>query len=194
MYTKGRKLQRCSYHSHLRQYYLLIYHQPLKLCSHLPFWKCWVTCAWTRISYSGCKVFFFLRDHPQQVKVNGSLSSKLSIFNAGVVQGWVLSPVLFSLYTNGCVALKEVCKFIKYADDTAIVGCLSNQLCVVSYLNEIDAFKKCLGHFWLWMCAKLKRWFWIFKRVKIVNLQSWMVKRWKLWRNSNNWAILLLTS
>ena len=86
---------------------------------------------------------FFL-DRSQQVRVNGGLS-KLSILNTAAPHGSVLSPLLFSMYTNGCVALKQVCNFIKYVDNTAIVGCLSDQSSFVSHLDEIDAFIKWCG-------------------------------------------------
>ena len=47
------------------------------------------------------------------------------------------------------MALKEVCNFNKYSDDTAIIGCLSDQSSFVSYLDEIDALNKWCGDFCL---------------------------------------------
>ena len=45
--------------------------------------------------------------------------------NTGAPQGCVISPVLFTLYTNDCVSTHDSCEIIKYADDTAILGKLS---------------------------------------------------------------------
>ena len=47
------------------------------------------------------------------------LSGERSI-STGVPQGCVLSPVLFTLYTNDCTGTENTI-FIKYSDDTAIV-------------------------------------------------------------------------
>nr|XP_054597966.1 uncharacterized protein LOC107374014 [Nothobranchius furzeri]XP_054597967.1 uncharacterized protein LOC107374014 [Nothobranchius furzeri]XP_054597968.1 uncharacterized protein LOC107374014 [Nothobranchius furzeri] len=38
----------------------------------------------------------------------------------------VLSPLLFSLYTNSCTSKHESVKLIKFADDTTIIGLISN--------------------------------------------------------------------
>ncbi len=57
----------------------------------------------------------FLTDRVQQVK----LWSTLSI---GVPQGCVLSPLLFSIYTNNCTSSDSTVKLLKFADDTTIIG------------------------------------------------------------------------
>ena len=68
----------------------------------------------------------FLTDRPQYV-CTGKTKSKTRITNTGAPQGCVLSPVLFALYTNDLRSNQPNCDFIKYADDTAIVGRISKQ-------------------------------------------------------------------
>ena len=41
-------------------------------------------------------------------------------------KGCVLSPLLFTLYTNDCTTRFDNCLIIKYADNTAIVGNIVN--------------------------------------------------------------------
>jgi hypothetical protein len=55
----------------------------------------------------------YLRRRPQRVKVNGSLSS-VHLTNIGAPQGCVLSPVLFTIYTNDHQSSDTVTKVIKY--------------------------------------------------------------------------------
>ena len=63
--------------------------------------------------------------HPQTVKIGNKLSSSLTL-NTGAPQGCVLSPFLFSLYTHDCVSSHENAPLIKFADDTTVVGLISN--------------------------------------------------------------------
>ncbi len=51
--------------------------------------------------------------------------SKTIIVNTGVPQGTILSPLLFSLYTNEFKIQDSYFNLIKYADDMALVGRLS---------------------------------------------------------------------
>ena len=41
-------------------------------------------------------------------------------------QGWVLSPLLYSLFTHDCVVTHVSNSIIKFADDTTIVGLITN--------------------------------------------------------------------
>ena len=59
------------------------------------------------------------------VQLNGVLSSVICI-NAGALQGTVLAPFLFSLYTADCRSTDESCPLVKFADDTELVGKISN--------------------------------------------------------------------
>ena len=66
----------------------------------------------------------FLTNRPQRVKLGKSISSSRST-STGSPQGCVLSPLLFSLYTNTCVSLHPSVKLLKFADDTTLVGLIS---------------------------------------------------------------------
>ena len=64
------------------------------------------------------------------------MSGERSI-SRGVLQVCVLSPVLFSLYTNDCTGTENTI-FMKYSDDTAIVD-LSNS--IPHYIAEVGRFR-----------------------------------------------------
>ena len=63
----------------------------------------------------------FMSNRPQYVKFKNTQSNVI-ITNSGAPQGCVLSPLLFSIYTNDCISLHENCSIVKYADDTVIIG------------------------------------------------------------------------
>ncbi|KAK3523794.1 hypothetical protein QTP70_010036 [Hemibagrus guttatus] len=52
-------------------------------------------------------------------------------------QGCVLSPLLFSLYTNGCTSGHQSVKLLKFADDTTLIGLISDGD-ESAYRGEID--------------------------------------------------------
>ena len=93
-------------------------------------------------------IFDFLTERPQFVRLkikNDVFCSSTTVLNVGSPQGTVLSPALYSIYTDNCRSSCENIKIIKFADDTAIQGLLSNS--VSSYFNEIDMFVKwCKEH------------------------------------------------
>ena len=70
-------------------------------------------------------ILSFLTERPQFVKTDVEQSKSLTV-NTGSPQGCVISPILFILYTNELKSQAEV-KIIKYADDTAIIGLISNE-------------------------------------------------------------------
>ena len=74
------------------------------------------TCAW---------ILDFLLYRPQSVRV-GNLLSNESILNTGAPQGCVLSPLLFTLFTNDCVSCDNSVKIIKFSDDTTVEGLISD--------------------------------------------------------------------
>ena len=53
--------------------------------------------------------------------MNGALSDALTL-NTGVPQGCVLSPLLFSIYTNEMKIQGNNVSLFKYTDDMALVG------------------------------------------------------------------------
>lgn len=74
------------------------------------------TCCWIRN---------FLSNRVQRVRVGQHLSTTLSL-NTGSPQGCVLSPLLYTLYTYDCFSIHPDNAIIKFADDTTVVGLISN--------------------------------------------------------------------
>ena len=64
--------------------------------------------------------------------------SSVIITNTGAPQGCVLSPTLFTLYTNDCATTDINSKLFKYADDTALVSLCTND--DVQYRQEVRNF------------------------------------------------------
>ena len=67
----------------------------------------------------------FLTGRPQAVRV-GSNTSAMLILNTGAPQGCVLSPLLYSLFTHNCMASHDSNNIIKFADDTTVVGLITD--------------------------------------------------------------------
>ncbi|KAK3537244.1 hypothetical protein QTP70_004664 [Hemibagrus guttatus] len=78
----------------------------------------------------------FLTDRRQFVRL-GTHVSDLQHISTGSPQGCVLSPLLFSLYTNGCTSGHQSVKLLKFADDTTLIGLISNGN-ESAYRGEID--------------------------------------------------------
>jgi len=55
---------------------------------------------------------------------------------AGVAQGGIITPVLFSLYINDIPPHSNHIEFALYADDTAIIATSRNPTLLVSYLES----------------------------------------------------------
>uniref|UniRef100_A0A670JPL4 Reverse transcriptase domain-containing protein n=1 Tax=Podarcis muralis TaxID=64176 RepID=A0A670JPL4_PODMU len=75
----------------------------------------------------------FLTDRPQTVRMGPYYSSTL-VLSTGAPQGCVLSPFLYSLYTFDCTPLYKSNTIIKFADDTTVVGLISE--------NDETAYRK----------------------------------------------------
>ncbi|XP_053735365.1 uncharacterized protein LOC128767377 [Synchiropus splendidus] len=67
----------------------------------------------------------FLTSRSQRVRLGTTVSDTRTL-KIGSPQGCVLSPWLFSLYTNCCTSSHESVKLIKFADDTTIIGLISD--------------------------------------------------------------------
>ncbi len=67
----------------------------------------------------------FLTGRPQSVHVGHNTSSTTTL-STGAPQGCVLSPLLFTLLTHDCTAKFSYNHIIKFADDTTVVGLISN--------------------------------------------------------------------
>ncbi len=78
----------------------------------------------------------FLTGRPQVVKV-GQFTSNSITLNVGALQGCVLSPLLYSLYTHDCVSSHSSTSIIKFADDTVVLGLISNND-ETAYLGEVE--------------------------------------------------------
>uniref|UniRef100_A0A8C2GHX3 Reverse transcriptase domain-containing protein n=1 Tax=Cyprinus carpio TaxID=7962 RepID=A0A8C2GHX3_CYPCA len=68
----------------------------------------------------------FLTGRAQAVRVGSNTSSTITL-NTGAPQGYVLSPLLFTLLTHDCTPSHNPNLFIKFADDTTVVGLISNR-------------------------------------------------------------------
>ncbi len=76
----------------------------------------------------------FLTARPQVVKV-GQFTSNSITLNVGAPQGCVLSPLLLS--THDCVSSHSSTSIIKFADDTVVLGLISNND-EAAYLHEVE--------------------------------------------------------
>ncbi|KAI3351074.1 hypothetical protein L3Q82_005641 [Scortum barcoo] len=65
----------------------------------------------------------YLTGRPQYVGLK-DITSDTVVSSTGAPQGTVLAPLLFTLYTSDFCYNSELCHIQKYADDTAIVGCI----------------------------------------------------------------------
>ena len=79
----------------------------------------------------------FLLERPQVVNFNGQTSGNI-ILNTGAPQGCVLSPLLYSLFTNDCVSHHDSVPLVKFADDATMAGLISNAD-ETEYREEVNA-------------------------------------------------------
>ena len=70
-------------------------------------------------------VYDFLSDRTQTVRIGNLVSSPL-VINNGAPQGCVISPLLYSLYTYDCKPRYDSNMIIKFADDTTVIGIISD--------------------------------------------------------------------
>ncbi len=67
----------------------------------------------------------------------GQFTSNSITLNIGAPQGCVLSPLLYSLYTHDCVSSHSSTSIVKFADDTVVLGLVSNND-EAAYLYEVE--------------------------------------------------------
>ena len=77
----------------------------------------------------------------QHVVVNG-FKSKNMILNTGVPQGCVLSPILFSIYTNNITNNNSDIPLFNYADDMALVADIKDHSSLAAYYQQVNALQQ----------------------------------------------------
>ncbi|KAK1802031.1 hypothetical protein P4O66_004365 [Electrophorus voltai] len=77
----------------------------------------------------------YVKMRPQSVRVGNCASSTLTL-STGAPQGCVLSTLLYSLYTYDCVATSSSTIIVKFADNTVVMGLISDND-ERAYLEEI---------------------------------------------------------
>ncbi|CDQ69033.1 unnamed protein product [Oncorhynchus mykiss] len=66
----------------------------------------------------------FLTGRPRVVRVGNNTSATL-ILNTGAPRAWVLSRLLYFLFTHDCTARHDFNTIIKFANDTTVVGLIT---------------------------------------------------------------------
>ncbi len=82
----------------------------------------------------------FLTGRSQVVRMGNNTSSPL-VLNIGALQDCVLSPLLYSLYTHECTATHSSNVIIKFADDTTVIGLITDNDETV-YREEVNTMTK----------------------------------------------------
>ena len=67
----------------------------------------------------------FLLNRTRVVRFNSQLSEPLTL-STGAPQGCVLSPLLFTLFTNDCRSSSSSTLIFKFSDDTTVEGLITN--------------------------------------------------------------------
>ena len=81
----------------------------------------------------------------QFVEFNNIFSNTI-VLNTCVPQGCVLSPMLYSLFTNDCKFSNDSVKIVKFADDTTITGLISTLIDESANLQQISDLILCCDY------------------------------------------------
>ncbi len=99
----------------------------------------------------------FLTGRPQVVKMGQFTSNPITLI-IGAPQGCVLSPLLYSLYTHDCMSSHSSTSIGKLADDTVVLGLISNND-ETTYLDEVERLTSwCQDNCLSLNVSKLKSW------------------------------------
>ena len=79
----------------------------------------------------------FLTDRTQYTKFDSDCSRRMTT-NTGTPQGTVLSPLLFSIYTDFITSATSNVTVLKYADDTVIIGNIQSDSDFMLYQEEVN--------------------------------------------------------
>ena len=96
----------------------------------------------TRMQVDTCLVSWisdYLTNRPQYVRLKDITSDTVV---TGAPQGTVLAPLLYTLYTSDFGYSSELCHIQKFADDTAIVGCIRD--------DREDEYRSLISDFVAW--------------------------------------------
>lgn len=89
------------------------------------------------LSTSLCNwILDFLSERPQSARIGDNISSTIRL-STGAPQGYVLSPLLFTLLTHNCTILPSPNQIIKFADNTTVVG-LNSSNDESAYRDEVQ--------------------------------------------------------
>ncbi len=82
-----------------------------------------------------------LSDRQKSGGQNGQHTSSPLTLNTGAPQGCVLSPLLYSLYTHDCTATHSSNVIVKFADDTTVIGLITDND-EMAYRAEVSTLTK----------------------------------------------------
>ncbi len=130
----------------------------------------------------------FLTDRQQLVRL-GKFSSNTRTTSTGAPQGCVLSPLLFSLYTNDCTSKDPSVKLLKFTDDTTLIGLIQD--------GDESAYRQGVKELTVW-CSLNNLELNTLKTVEMIvdfrrnppalpHSPSWTA-RWLQWSHSGSWA------
>ncbi len=83
----------------------------------------------------------FLTGRSQVVRMGNNTSSP-QILNTGAPQGCILSPLMYSLYTQDCTATHRSNDIVKFADDTTVIISLITDNDEMAYIEEVSTLTK----------------------------------------------------